>query len=161
GKPREGDGLFFEPTVLVDVNHDMTCMTEETFGPTLPIMKVRDADEAVALANDSVHGPSSSVFTESRAKGEGVASPIQTGGRNIDEWLRTVFTAAVPMGGGGAPGIGARLGPEGIQKYCRRKAIVRDRLGQKTELHWYPADEKSAKTMSKATRFLGARDWRR
>ena len=51
--PHEGAGRFFEPTVLVDVDHSMEFMTEETFGPTLPIMKVRDEDEAVRLANDS------------------------------------------------------------------------------------------------------------
>ena len=52
GKPR-GDGLFYEPTVLVDVNHDMDYMRDETFGPTLPVMAVRDAAEAIEKANDS------------------------------------------------------------------------------------------------------------
>src|SRR5262249_53524680 len=49
-------GYWYEPTVLVDVNHTMECMTEETFGPTLPIMKVRDEEEAIRLANDSPYG---------------------------------------------------------------------------------------------------------
>ena len=50
---RPGAGRFYEPTVLVDVDHSMKCMTEETFGPTLPIMKVADDEEAIRLANDS------------------------------------------------------------------------------------------------------------
>ncbi len=53
GKRAEGPGRFYEPTVIVDVDHTMDCMTDETFGPTLPIMKVRDEDEAVRMANDS------------------------------------------------------------------------------------------------------------
>ncbi|MEA2360821.1 MAG: hypothetical protein QOI62_4081, partial [Solirubrobacteraceae bacterium] len=52
GKRRPGKGLFYEPTVLVDVDHTMKAMTDETFGPTLPIMKVADAEEALSLAND-------------------------------------------------------------------------------------------------------------
>ena len=63
GSQAPGAGRFFEPTVLVDVDHTMKCMTEETFGPTLPIMKVRDADEAVRLANDSPYGLGASVFS--------------------------------------------------------------------------------------------------
>ncbi len=56
GKQKTGSGRFFEPTVLTNVDHTMAIMTEETFGPTLPIMKVRDTDEAVRLANDSRYG---------------------------------------------------------------------------------------------------------
>src|SRR6201991_3414439 len=56
GKRTSGEGSFYPPTVLVDVDHSMTCMTEETFGPTLPIMKVSSVDEAIRLANDSPDG---------------------------------------------------------------------------------------------------------
>ena len=162
GKRREGDGLFFEPTVLVDVDHSMACMREETFGPTLPIMKVRDADEAVALANDSDYGLSSSLFTKSRSRGRKIASRIESGAVNINDVMMNVFNVALPMGGWGDSGLGVRLGgADGIRKYCRRKAIVRDRFGQKSEMHWYPATDKKAKLQAKATRFLGARDWRR
>src|SRR5438132_3476256 len=62
GNQVAGAGRFFEPTVLVDVDHTMKIMTEETFGPTLPIMKVRDAEEAVRLANDTPYGLASSVL---------------------------------------------------------------------------------------------------
>src|SRR3954454_13934172 len=63
GHSRTGKGQYYEPTVLVDVDHSMAAMTEETFGPTLPIMKVADADEAVRLANDSPFGLSASVWS--------------------------------------------------------------------------------------------------
>ena len=71
-----GPGRFFEPTVLVDVDHTMKCMTEETFGPTLPIMKVADADEAVRLSNDSAYGLGASVFTRDTGRGEEIARQL-------------------------------------------------------------------------------------
>ena len=71
GKARD-DGLFYEPTVLVDVDHGMDCMREETFGPTLPVMKVRDAWEAIQKANDSRYGLSGSVWTRGPGQGDGV-----------------------------------------------------------------------------------------
>ena len=75
GKRAEGPGGFFEPTVLTDVDHSMECMTEETFGPTLPIMKVRDAEEALRLANDTRYGLNSSVWTQRHREGRGHRQP--------------------------------------------------------------------------------------
>ena len=75
GKRREGPGDFFEPTLLVDVDHSMECMTEETFGPTLPVMKVADAEEAVRLANDSPYGLQASVWTQRHREGRAAGAP--------------------------------------------------------------------------------------
>jgi acyl-CoA reductase-like NAD-dependent aldehyde dehydrogenase len=162
GKPKEGDGLFFEPTVLVDVDHSMACMREETFGPTLPIMKVRDAEQAIELANDSDYGLSASLFTKNRERAEEIALRIESGAVNVNNVMMNVFNIALPMGGWGDSGVGVRLGgAEGIRKYTKRKAIVRERVAPKSEMHWYPASDRKAKLQSKATRFLGARDWRR
>src|SRR6185503_16457028 len=79
GKRGEGPGDFFEPTLLLDVDHSMECMTEETFGPTLPIMKVADADEAVELANDSPYGLQASVWTKDTDRGEQIARRLESG----------------------------------------------------------------------------------
>ena len=68
-----GPGSFYPPTVLVDVDHSMDCMTEETFGPTLPIMKVTTVAEAVRLANDSPYGLSASVFSKDIERANDVA----------------------------------------------------------------------------------------
>ena len=78
-KRREGPGDFYEPTLLVDVDHSMECMTEETFGPTLPVMKVADAEEAVRLANDSPYGLQASVWTKDVDKGERLARQVEAG----------------------------------------------------------------------------------
>ena len=79
GSRRDEHGHYFEPTVLVDVDHSMDCMREETFGPTLPIMKVKDADEAVRLANDTPFGLQASVWTKDAAKGERLARRVEAG----------------------------------------------------------------------------------
>ena len=75
----ERDGAFFPPTVLTDVDHSMLAMREETFGPTLPVMRVRDAEEAIRLANDSDYGLAASVFTGDRARGEAIARRLRAG----------------------------------------------------------------------------------
>ena len=71
--PAAGAGSFYPPTVLVDVDHSMGCITEETFGPTLPIMRVNTVAEAVRLANDSPYGLSASVFSKDIARAEDIA----------------------------------------------------------------------------------------
>ncbi|MBV8989721.1 MAG: aldehyde dehydrogenase family protein, partial [Solirubrobacterales bacterium] len=79
GHCRPGPGRFFEPTVLVDVDHSMKCMREETFGPTLPIMRISDAEQGVQLANDSAYGLQASVWTRDLARGEALARRIEAG----------------------------------------------------------------------------------
>ena len=140
----------------------MACMREETFGPTLPIMKVGDLEEAISLANDSDYGLSATVWTKSKERGEMVARRIEAGAVNINNVFINVFNMAIPMGGWGESGVGARLGgAQGIRKYCRQQAILRERMTPKAEVHWYPASDRKASIQAKAGRFLGARDWRR
>lgn len=73
------DGNFIPPTLLVNVNHDTTVMTEETFGPVIPIMKVKDDAEAIRLMNDSQYGLTASIWTKDVAKGEDLSEAIEAG----------------------------------------------------------------------------------
>jgi acyl-CoA reductase-like NAD-dependent aldehyde dehydrogenase len=162
GKRVPGDGLYYEPTVLVDVDHTMACMREETFGPTIPIMKVSDVDEAVRLANDSPYGLSASVWTRDRAKGERLAYELEAGAVNINNVFINLFQLPLPHHGWHDSGIGGRLGgAHGIRKYCRVKAVVAEKAAAKTEIHWYPATPAKTAIQSRAARMMGARDWRR
>jgi acyl-CoA reductase-like NAD-dependent aldehyde dehydrogenase len=149
GNELQGPGRFFEPTVLVDVDHSMKCMTEETFGPTLPIMKVRDTEEAVRLANDSPYGLGASVFTRDTARGEEVAKRIEAGAANVNDAMINYTVLELPMGGAKASGLGSRHGAGGIRKYCSQQAIViTPKLALKKELFMYPYKSRTSRMLA-------------
>ena len=157
GHRKEGPGDFFEPTVLVDVDHSMTAMTEETFGPTLPIMKVKDADEAIRLANESPYGLSGSVFSKDVARGEEVARQVLSGAVCVNDALMNYGALELPMGGAKASGLGSRHGAGGIRKYCQQQAILVSRLHPKRDIHHFPYSAKTTQRLLKLFRFLWGR----
>jgi acyl-CoA reductase-like NAD-dependent aldehyde dehydrogenase len=161
GKAR-GDGLFYQPTVMVDVDHGMDCMREETFGPTLPVMKVRDTAEAIEKANDSRLGLSGSIWTRDRAKAIALARRFNTGLVHVNDVMLGAGQTPVPFGGWNESGVGSRSGgAAGIRKYCRTKSIVANRVEMKKEVNWYPYTARKGKFQAVMARFVGARDWRR
>jgi acyl-CoA reductase-like NAD-dependent aldehyde dehydrogenase len=158
GNEVPGTGRFFEPTVLVDVDHTMKCMTEETFGPTLPIMKVADADEAVRLANDSIYGLGASVFSRDADRGEAVARELQAGAANVNDAMINYTVLELPMGGAKASGLGSRHGAGGIRKYCSQQAIVvTAKMAMKKELFMYPYKSRTSKLLAGLFKFLYGR----
>jgi acyl-CoA reductase-like NAD-dependent aldehyde dehydrogenase len=160
GKRVEGPGDYFEPTVLVDVDHSMKVMRDETFGPVVGVMKVRDAEEAVRMANDSRYGLGGSVFGE-RERAEQVARRVECGAVNVNDVLINYFAMDVPMGGWKESGIGFRHGEPGIKKYCRSESLVITRFGGKREPTWYPYTKGRRALLGPISRFFNARDWRR
>jgi len=138
GHRGSGPGRFYEPTVLVDVDHTMRCMTEETFGPTLPIMKVHSEAEAIRLANDTPYGLASSVFSKDVARGERVARQINAGNAWVNDAMMTYLAQEAPMGGAGESGLGARHGEKGIQKYCQSQTLLVTRFAPRHELTMFP-----------------------
>jgi acyl-CoA reductase-like NAD-dependent aldehyde dehydrogenase len=131
-------GRFYEPTVLVDVDHSMACMTEETFGPTLPIMRVADAEEALKLANDSSYGLAASVWTKDAARGEALARRVEAGAVCVNDAQLNYLALELPMGGWKASGLGSRHGAGGIRKYTRQQSLLVTRLAPKRDLHMFP-----------------------
>jgi acyl-CoA reductase-like NAD-dependent aldehyde dehydrogenase len=158
---KQGDGYWFEPTVLVDVDHTMTCMTEETFGPTLPIMKVADAEEAIRLANDSPYGLAASVFSKDMKKADEVGRRLDVGAVCINDALINYAALELPMGGAKKSGIGSRHGRAGIRKYCQQQSVLATRLAGKKDPHMYPYSAGRTKMLSRLFKFLygrGSRD---
>jgi acyl-CoA reductase-like NAD-dependent aldehyde dehydrogenase len=163
GGKATGSGGFFEPTILLDVDHSMTCMREETFGPTIPVMKVADQEEAIRLANDSQYGLSATVWTKDIGRGKDIARRLEVGGVNINDAYSNLFCFPLPHGGWKSSGIGSRLGgPQGIRKYCRQQAITTPRVPtMKNEVLWYPYTRPRGRTVAALLRLLVARDARR
>lgn len=158
GNQAPGVGRFFEPTVLVDVDHTMKCMTEETFGPTLPIMKVRDADEAVRLANDSIYGLGASVFSRDTERGEAIARRLESGAANVNDAMINYTVLELPMGGAKASGLGSRHGAGGIRKYCSQQAIVvTPKVAMKKEVFMYPYKSRTSKLLAGFFKFMYGR----
>jgi acyl-CoA reductase-like NAD-dependent aldehyde dehydrogenase len=157
GKRREGPGDYFEPTVLVDVDHSMKIMQDETFGPVIPVMKVRDEDEAIELANDSRYGLSSSVFGK-KNHAEAVARRIESGACNVNDQFSNYSAYSLPMAGWKESGIGQRWGAGGIRKYCRTEAITITKLDRgKSEPMWFPYTARRSRILHALAGFLNAR----
>jgi acyl-CoA reductase-like NAD-dependent aldehyde dehydrogenase len=125
----------------------MKMMQEETFGPTLPIMRVKDAEEAIRLANDSNLGLDASVFSGDAARGEAVARRIESGAVVVNDAIANYFATEVPIGGAKESGVGARHGAVGIQKFCQRQNIVVTRFGLNSELYYFPYSKMTAKLL--------------
>ena len=143
GRVAPGPGMFYEPTVLVDVDHTMEAMTEETFGPTLPVMKVADAEEAIRLANDSPYGLGAGVFSKDVARAEAVARRVESGAVVVNDAMLNYSALELPMGGWKASGLGSRHGAGGIRKYCRQQSILLTRLAPKRDVHMFPYNKRT------------------
>jgi acyl-CoA reductase-like NAD-dependent aldehyde dehydrogenase len=127
GKRRTGTaGNFFEPTILADVTAEMAVMNDETFGPVLPIMKVKNAEEALAIANASPFGLSGSVWSRDARRARAIARRLESGSVCINDVLVNYFCVQAPLGGIKASGVGFRHGPEALQQFCRVETVVED-----------------------------------
>lgn len=151
GQPRPGtDGDFFEPTILVDVDHSMDIMREEAFGPVLPIMRVESAFEAIQLANDSSFGLGASVWTGDKKRGRDIARQIESG----QVWINDVFSSyaviEAPYGGVKDSGMGRRKSRDEIKKYVESKTVLEDILDLDREPYWYPYNDLVSRGVDKA-----------
>jgi betaine-aldehyde dehydrogenase len=155
-----GDGDWYAPTVITDVDHSFRVMREETFGPVVGVMKVRDADEAVRLANDTRYGLSGYVFGATK-EAEAVARRLEVGAACVNDVLVNFLASDVPMGGWKDSGIGFRHAEYGIKKFVRPESLVVSRLGRKREPLYFPYTHERRMALHKISRFFTARDWRR
>jgi acyl-CoA reductase-like NAD-dependent aldehyde dehydrogenase len=113
-------GFFFEPTVLLNVDHTMRVMREESFGPIIGIMKVRSDEEAVRLMNDTDYGLTTSVYSSNENRAKNILSKMQSGTAYWNCCDRV--SAAVPWSGRKNSGIGATLSHIGLRAFTHPKA---------------------------------------
>src|SRR3954454_8666800 len=119
---------FLVPTILLDVPEDSAAIREETFGPTLSIAKVRDAEEALERANATSYGLAGSVFSKSKARGLDLARRMRSGMTSVNSVLTFASVPALPFGGVGDSGFGRIHGEDGLKEFTRAKAITRQRV---------------------------------
>lgn len=160
GERADRDGLWFPPTVLVDVDHSMDVMLEETFGPVLPVMRVSDAEEALRLANDSPYGLNSSVWTSDRATGVSIANRLQAGNVCINDCIVSYAVTGLPFGGVKESGMGRIHGVEGLREFCHVKSVVDQRVPTPRELWWFPVPKGLDALGIRTMRLRYGRSWR-
>ncbi len=153
----EGQGRYYEPTVLVDVDHTMRAMTEETFGPTLPIMRVTDTEEAIRLANDSPFGLAASVWGKDVARAESVARRVEAGAVCVNDAQLNYLALELPMGGWKTSGMGVRHGAQGIRKYTRQQSLLVTRFAPKRDVHMFPYRKTTTRALGGLVRLLYGR----
>ena len=157
---RDLPGTYFEPTLLVDVDHSMRITQDEVFGPVMVIMKFRDEQHAIELANDCAYGLSSSVFTRDLARGARVSRQITAGMSVVNDHGLASMMPSLPFGGTKLSGFGRVNGREGLRACCNVKAVVSDRLPLKTSMPPYPIRAASYDLVESAMRAIYTRSLR-
>ena len=121
GKKRAGKGWFYEPTLLADVTEDMPVLKEETFGPVAALLAVRDADEAVRVANSSLYGLGAALWTKDEAAARAIARRIESGSVFINGMVAS--DPRLPFGGVKMSGYGRELSGFGIREFVNIQTI--------------------------------------
>ena len=155
GEKPAGEGFFYPPTVLTQVDHGMRIMREETFGPVLPIMAVDSLDEAIRLANDSDYGLTASGWTRDPAIARRLQSELQAGVVTINDHASSYGEPTAPWGGIKASGIGRTHGLAGLREMVQVKYVSDDR-SRRPALWWFPYGADFRSLMVAANRGLHA-----
>ena len=125
GEPVQAGGIWYPPTLLTNVTHDMLIMQEETFGPVIPVVIYSDVEEAVALANDSTFGLSAAVFSADADAAKAVAERLQVGAISINDASLTGIVNDVEKNSFRFSGMGgSRMGPAGLTRFLRKRALL-------------------------------------
>lgn len=131
-------GLLQPPRVIDNLTPEMKLLTEETFGPLVPLVRFRDEQEVIEKANASPYGLSASVWTADPARADRVARAIVTGNVSINNVMLTEGNPALPFGGIKQSGFGRYKGEFGLYSFSNIKSILVDKNAGKIEANWFP-----------------------
>jgi succinate-semialdehyde dehydrogenase/glutarate-semialdehyde dehydrogenase len=121
GKRPGGKGAYFQPTILSGVSRQMTAFREETFGPVAAVVRARDEQEALDLANDSEYGLGASIWTRDTERGQRLARRVESGAVFINGLVAS--DPRLPFGGVKRSGYGRELSANGIREFCNIMTI--------------------------------------
>jgi acyl-CoA reductase-like NAD-dependent aldehyde dehydrogenase len=156
GEPLDRDGHYYPPTVLREVTPDMPVMTEETFGPVLPIVPVEGSEDALELANDTNYGLTGSVWTTDTDRGEELARHIEAGTVTVNDHLYTFSLHATPWGGpkdSGGDFSHGRWGLESVTEATHVHVAAGEASlssGRFKDLWWFPYGEDHGEMLGRA-----------
>ncbi len=155
---RQQEGDYFAPTVLADVTPEMEIMHEEVFGPVMLLCKVRDDAHAIAIANNTAFGLSSSIFSKDQARANKIASAVQAGMASINEFGGVTYMAqGLTFGGVKHSGFGRMNGREGLRANCNVKAVLDDRIPLHLPSKVYPVSDLTYPLVRSVVRFVYGR----
>ncbi|HUR13265.1 MAG TPA: aldehyde dehydrogenase family protein [Mycobacteriales bacterium] len=149
------DGTLVQPTVLLETPETSLAVQEETFGPTLTVTKVKDADEAVELANATSYGLAGAVY--SKRRGMEIARKLRSGMTSINAVQAFAGIPALPFGGVGESGFGRIHGEDGLREFTRAKAITKQRMRPLLALTTFERTPRADAALVKVVRFLYGR----
>ena len=121
GKRINSEGFFYQPTLLTNVKKGMPVVDEETFGPVSVIIRVKNAEEAIKIANDTMYGLGASIWTKDIKKGEEIARKIEAGAVFVNGMTKS--DPRLPFGGIKKSGYGRELSSYGIKEFLNIKTI--------------------------------------
>jgi acyl-CoA reductase-like NAD-dependent aldehyde dehydrogenase len=146
---------YVHPTILVDVPADALAAREETFGPTLVVTRVDDADEALRLANDTRYGLGGAVYGRERAME--IARKLHSGMASVNDVLSFAGVGALPWGGVGGSGFGRLRGDDGLREFAASKSIVVSQLRSPVRSRTFRRTDRDVALIARATRFIYGR----
>jgi acyl-CoA reductase-like NAD-dependent aldehyde dehydrogenase len=155
GTSREQDGsVIYAPTLILDATPEMELNRHETFGPVLPLVRVRDEDEAVRLANSGPYGLNASVWTGSTDRGRRIARRLRAGMVMVNDAIVNFAIPELPYGGVKQSGFGRMMGDEGLLEFAQVKSVAETVVALPREITWFPYRASVYGILRRATRML-------
>jgi len=138
GADWDGTSKLIPPMVIDGVRDDMLIATEETFGPTIPLIRFSTEEEVVQIANDSPYGLTASVWSKDLERARRVSRALRVGGVSINNVMATEANPGLPFGGVKQSGFGRYKGEHGLHAFCNIKSVLVDKDSAKIEANWFP-----------------------
>jgi acyl-CoA reductase-like NAD-dependent aldehyde dehydrogenase len=158
GRVNSNGSLWYSPTVVTDVDEEMSVLNEETFGPVLNLIRVRDEDEAVRRANEDGVNLSASVWTNDRHTRDRITDGLKAGTITVNLHAETPAAAWGAWGGVGESGFGRVNGEQGLYEFSVPVHVARSPMPKMMKRSfWYPYNDDSEKLFTSLVRFLGTR----